>query len=554
MKKLSLLLFVLLISISITNAQSGSYEKGLSAINETAVQGQLEFLSSDWMEGRETGTKGIYMAADYLVSLFKIWGIEPAGDMEWVIPSRDERRAGKEPYQFQTYYQYFSLLKYEPGENQELALINSDGSKIILSYRTDFYVNTGTVGTEATAEVVFAGYGYKNDDYGYNDFEGVDTEGKILLVLDGYPGHKDTSSEAYKKFHPEGRYAEWYLRRNKSQWAEETGALGIISINLDGDAALGWADNDKFRYNGENFEGAERLTAGQMGRLTLPGDELSSSMSTIYLSSRAANELIKNSGINFEDFEESAKVDMEPDSKELDGKSIYLKTSVKSEIIKVRNVVGKIEGENPDEIIVVGGHYDHVGTNQEYIWNGSDDNGSGTVGVWTIAKAFAESGVKPKKTIVFAAWTGEEKGLLGSRYFADNWEEMDKVILNLNYDMISRDDDDDSLGVKCSMNYTESVKLFEDTAVKYNDDLNLGLEISFRPSPQPRGGSDHSSFSSKDIPVFYYMAGFHPDYHQYTDHVNKANFDKMTKIIKLGFSQIWHIATSDLPLDQITTE
>ena len=210
-----------------------------------------------------------------------------------------------------------------------------------------------------------------------------------------------------------------------------------------------------------------------------------------------------------------------------------------------KRLVGVIPGKDSSEVIVIGGHYDHLGKHDGWVWNGADDNGSGTVGVMTIAKACMATGEKPEKTIVFAAWTGEEKGLLGSKYYADHPYNEAKTILNLNYDMISRDNKDDTLGVKCSMVYTKKYAVLKDLTVKNNEDYSLGLDVNFRPAAKPRGGSDHSSFSNKDIPVFYFMAGFPPEYHQPGDHLNLINWDKMVNIIKVGYLNIWDLANTE---------
>jgi Zn-dependent M28 family amino/carboxypeptidase len=155
------------------------------------------------------------------------------------------------------------------------------------------------------------------------------------------------------------------------------------------------------------------------------------------------------------------------------------------------------------------------------------------------------TGEIPEKTIVFAAWTGEEKGLLGSEYFADHPYDDAKMILNLNYDMISRDDKGDTLGIQCGMTYTKKHGIIEERTKTNNDDYELGLEIEYRASDRPRGGSDHSSFSAKDIPVMYFMAGFPPEYHQPGDHISLVNIDKMVKIIKVGFLTCWDLANED---------
>jgi len=129
---------------------------------------------------------------------------------------------------------------------------------------------------------------------------------------------------------------------------------------------------------------------------------------------RVINELFKGLDYDLADLEKEIQETGKPASRVLPGKFIHLKTTVNSKVIKARNVIGVLEGESPDEIIVIGGHYDHLSNSNGFIYNGADDNGSGTIGVMTVAKAMVASGVKPKKTIVFCAWTGEEEGLLGS--------------------------------------------------------------------------------------------------------------------------------------------
>jgi len=120
------------------------------------------------------------------------------------------------------------------------------------------------------------------------------------------------------------------------------------------------------------------------------------------------------------------------------------------------------------------------------------------------------------------------------------------VSMYLNYDMISRDDDDDTLGIKCRLMYTEGYKSFEDNTRKFNEDHRYGLDITYRPSAKPRGGSDHTPFAEKGIPVMYYMAGFPTQYHQADDHVGLVNWDKMVKIIKLGYLNVWDVVYGEL--------
>jgi len=278
--------------------------------------------------------------------------------------------------------------------------------------------------------------------------------------------------------------------------------------------------------------------------MRLMGDEINAGVMSLQVTNRVINEIISGLDIDFAAIEKQIAETGKPASMELTGKFIRVKTTVDSRILKVRNVIGVLEGKNTEEIIVVGGHYDHMGIQNGFIWNGADDNASGTVGVMTIAKAMIESGVKPEKTVVFAAWTAEEKGLIGSSYFAEH-PYKEKILCNLNYDMISRNSPGEDQDKKISMTYTNSFDQSKSLVEKFNQELNMGLDINFRGSDRPSGGSDHAPFAAKGIPIYYFMAGMPPEYHQYSDHVELVNWDKMLKIIQLGYLSIFELANMD---------
>ena len=165
MKKL-IFLNVLLLLYAVPGFAQTAVDKGLDAITESAIKGQLRFLASDWTEGRAVGTKGAYMAADYIASVFEIYGIQPFGDMENTRPSRSEWMKGVRQEAFRTYYQNFSMLQYTPGKKQSFSIVTKNEESemaVEFNYETDFYVRTGTVGQMAKAPLVFAGYGFKDD-------------------------------------------------------------------------------------------------------------------------------------------------------------------------------------------------------------------------------------------------------------------------------------------------------------------------------------------------------------------------------------------------------
>jgi len=535
-------------------AQESPRDKGYNVITKEAIQGQLEFLASDWTEGRESGTKGEYMASDYIASMFKLYGLLPGGDLEQLRFGRGQRPSGgaqaQRPEPKRTYFQSINLVESSPGATQEMSIITKSGSgskAIDFDYQTDFSVTPGSVGIEAEVPIVFVGYGLVDEKKGYDDFKGLDLKGKFVIKLTGFPGSKDVNSKAYEKFKPTVPVVDPNAPRQFRQggfganpWATEKGVIGIIEYRPGIDPTTQWAANIPFRYNTETYEGdVPQIRVRKSMRLM--GDKVDGGVMTLQVTERVINEIISGLGIDFAAIEKQIAETGKPASRELTGKFIRVKTTVDSRIVRVRNVVGVIEGNSTEEIIVVGGHYDHLGKQDGFIYNGADDNASGTVGVMTIAKAMKATGIKPEKTMVFCAWTAEEKGLLGSKYFADH-PYKEKILCDLNFDMISRNSPGENQDNKIMMNYSNKFPLSKELVEKFNKDLNMGMEIKFTGSDKPGGGSDHASFSAKDIPIYYFMAGMPPEYHKFNDHVELVVWDKMLKIIQLGYLSIFEFA------------
>ena len=556
MKRFFLCAMLIWLVFSGIYSQDNAIKKGLDVLSEQAVRAQLDFLASDWMEGRETGEKGIDMAADYIASMFQVYGLQPADFQK----DRDgfagwgNRRGGAGTGDRMNYFQEFALMKTENSDDHELAVITeTHGSRKTtrFAYSNDFgFMNRPIISQEGEFPVVFVGYGLVNKEEDYDDYAGVTVKGKVVVRLIGFPGHRDTTSTAYKKFHPGGN--EWTKYReelDRNELAIEKGAVAVIAVYTTRDITLDFAKN-VFRYNFGDYEGDVPPVSSHTNRMYFPGDTVSKSIPVFSATHRVANELTTGTKVSLETFEKQVQETMKPDSRELRDKRVYFRQTVKTSVIVARNVLGMIEGKNPDEILVVGAHYDHLGKYDGNVYNGSDDNASGTVAVMSIARACMATGIKPERTLIFAAWTAEEKGLLGSEFFTEH-PPAGNIIAYLNYDMISRNDDTDSSGVKCSMTYTQSFSTLEDISRKYNEQYGLGLQIQYKPREKPTGGSDHNAFVHKNIPVFYYMAGWHDDYHKPGDHPEKADIDKMTRLTKLGFLSIWDMANGDsLPARQ----
>jgi Zn-dependent M28 family amino/carboxypeptidase len=213
--------------------------------------------------------------------------------------------------------------------------------------------------------------------------------------------------------------------------------------------------------------------------------------------------------------------------------------------IALRNVLAKIDGKNPNEYVVIGAHYDHIGFDPmlsgDKIYNGADDNASGVSAVLQIARAFKESGAQPERTIIFALWDGEEKGLLGSKYFTQEFEDLGKIKGYLNFDMIGRNNDESNPEYVVYF-YTESHPVFEKWLKNDIKKYSLGLKPNYRPWDKPIGGSDNASFAVHDIPVIWYHTDGHPDYHQPGDEASKINWNKLVDITKASYLNMWNLA------------
>jgi hypothetical protein len=361
------------------------------------------------------------------------------------------------------------------------------------------------------------------------------------VYIEGFPGHKDSTSIAYKKFKRLTAHVESLPVYNKERIAANKGAAAIIAIGTDGSSMPEITKNHPFRFNSAYYEGDEEMSRNKY-RYGLPTDSIKTSIPEIQLSRRAINYLLDGTDVNIKQFENDLAKAPKPASRVLKNKSIRYKTTLESELISARNVLAVIKGEDTTQCIVIGAHYDHLGMYDGYIWNGADDNASGTVGVMTLAKAFMANAKKPAVNLVFAAWTGEEKGLLGSKYYVNNTpKEHGKVVLNINFDMISRDSPKDSLGNEFSVSYLKGFNQLKEISETTQKAYEPGMKLKMRESSGKGGGSDNAPFAAKGIPFLSYMAGFHEDYHNPGDEVSKANFNKMLSILRHAYMNIYEI-------------
>ena len=524
--KLFFVFFLLLATTSTLFPQDEAKTRGLSAINKDVLEAQLEFLSSDLMEGRAIGERGLFLAGEYISSILKLYGIKPAGDM--LSPGNSSERG---------YFQNFSLIRSESVEAPVLKIIDNGkevSRTLSLNYNIDYTALPTSYSEEIEAPIIFVGYGIKDDKTEHNDFKGLDIGGKFLLKIKGYPGFFENRLTTTEIRHSISRSEQFMISE---------GALGIIEFDPEVQIVGNEVKADFLRTDFAEYPPSPN---NGNARYSIPINSRTTNFIRATVSCGVAQEILKGSGINIENYLSNPSNYKQKNIVNRSwNKQLYFKSSVNSTRVETRNILGMVEGKDPNSIIVVGAHYDHMGMKDGYIWNGADDNGSGTVGVMTIAKAIMAAGEQPNKTIVFAFWSAEEVGLLGSRYFVRNTVcPLENIKMNINFDMISRYVDDDRPNV-VTMTYNESYPIYKDYTELNNKRHNIGLEIDYQPSPNPLGGSDHRSFVEMGIPIMRFKPGHREEYHTPFDEITTIDWDIMEKIVRISFANLWDLANSD---------
>ncbi len=528
-------------------------EYGLEFIDESKLFSHLNYIASDLFEGREATERGAELTAEYAAALFRMWGLRPVGD--------DLDISGR---QGPSYFQKFDVIEYSPLAATSLSVTTTeDASQYTtdFSYEVDFDIGFGVRdNVTISAPVVFVGYGLDVPEEDYREFADVNVEDKIVLMIQGVP-RGDDDSLVWNESGQRTRYAGL---RNRLTRLREEGAAGILLVQgrQEGrDLYRRFAknvDHNAPRFN-RYYEGDEPMEPRR--RMYLAQSELSGPP-VFNVTRTVANTILKTTGQSIGEIQDAIDEDLRPRSRELANVTAAMQPEFETQVLWTNNVVGMIEGSDPDlknEVIIVGGHYDHDGKRSGFIWNGADDNGSGTSGVLTLARAFATAPERPKRSILFALWGAEEKGLLGSNYFVDNpVVPFESIITKKNLDMIGRDRSNPAAGIYAedntnhvSVTVSEQLPLLEEITEKNNKITELDIDMRVR--NVTGGGSDHAPFARRDIPVLFFFTGFHEDYHQPTDTVDKINLEKMTRIVQLAYLNLWSLADYDENYEAYTT-
>jgi hypothetical protein len=495
-------------------------QRGADTITAAQLKDYLSFIASDVMEGRDTPSRGLDTTAQFLAMNLSRWGFKPAGDngsyFQKIALSRDVIDKAETRVQF---------------SNQTLAL-------------GDDYIPFARPADLPATQLVFAGNGWLVKSKNIDAYQGIDAKGKIAIIFappNAYPRGISSSDLVGK------RGEDWM---NPAEYAQKQGVAAIVII-------------PDFQYLANWDRNRARITERGMMKVDKFQPRAGAQMPLIVVSPRVANVLFQGEKQDAISIFESAGHLPEPFMLSAD-KNLSLTVKVKSEAMTTQNVVAVFEGEDAvlkNEYVALGAHYDHVGVgvpvNGDAIYNGADDDGSGTTALLSMAESLRKASVRPKRSVLFVWHAGEEKGLWGSRYFTDYpTVPLDKIVTQLNIDMIGRSKkagDTNPLNRELSgpneiyvigskMMSTELGELTETVNKQY---LNLTYDYRYDDPADPNRfffRSDHYNYARKGIPIVFFFDGEHEDYHKPGDSVDKIDFQKMEKVARTIYLTLWEVA------------
>ncbi|MHC4663316.1 MAG: M20/M25/M40 family metallo-hydrolase [Planctomycetota bacterium] len=443
----------------------------------------IKYLASDKCEGRETGTKGQKLAAEYIAGKLEEWKIKPAGDDGM-------------------YYQKFPYRGARDIEGTPKLTARNGKARRTFKYEKDFTPMTCSADADVKGvPLVFAGYGIEAPDKKYNDYKGINVKGKFAIIMrkTPWPGQR-RSNHAYF--------------RTKLEIAKKRGVGGVIFVT---NPAAGKDELETLRTNADR------------ARMPFP---------VFFVTGSGANRLLAKSRQTLEKLESKIADTGKPASMSLKGTTIDAKVKLTEKSVGTENVVAMIEGSSKDygkEHIIVGAHYDHIGMasrggKKKEIYHGADDNASGSSALLEVARAISVMKEKPKRTIVFVWFTAEEKGLLGSAHYADNpLYPLEDAVVMVNMDMLGRSNDGHVWigGAGTGKGLREVVEKLADAS---------GLSANITDSGG--GASDHASFYRKNVPSLFFNSGMHKDLHRTTDTVDKINYKDGARIATLALDVV----------------
>ena len=505
----------------------------------------LTYLSSDEFEGRATYSEGLGLAAGYIAGQLKSWGVKPGG------PNG-------------SYFQRVAVLGIKTNNHSTLTIEANGQTRTFRNKEgMSFSPNVGGKRSVTATEVEFVGYGLNLPAANHNDYAGRDVKGKVAIYLGTNPPKGIDARSTFRALRSRPRYA-----------TEQQGAIATIGPVLPtrvGTGGQGGGPNS----GDPGVEGREG-GQGQAATGGLPEPDFTTAQrldAAIPPNVSAQDELfeflLSGSPEKYADLKEKASKGEPLAGFSLKNVRITFNIDADYQTVRTqytRNVIGVVEGADAklkDTYVAFGAHYDHVGyaegdivdsangprrmgargritagAIEDRIWNGADDDGSGTVAMLGIARAFAAAANKPRRSVVFIWHSGEERGLLGSRYYADYPTiSIDKIVAQVNMDMVGRNRDN-KLEEANTVYVVGSDRIsteFHNITVDANAALEKPLKLDYEMNDptdleQIYYRSDHYSYAAKGIPIVFLTTGLHPDYHANTDSAEKINYEKMARI------------------------
>jgi hypothetical protein len=499
------------------------------------MRANIEFLSSDALEGRLSLNRGADVAARFIAAEF--------------------RKAGLKPANADSFLQPFPLVGYRTDNSQAQLDLYRNGATEVFHYGSDF---RGGFPSDVTvkAPVVFAGYGITAPEYGYDDYNGIDVAGKIVLIFDHEPQENDPRSVFNGTGHTRYGYAS-----AKYANAQRHGAVAVLLVS------------EPLRKHRGRFDPPLLTADRQRPRGTAPAQAFAdrTKIPALSISDALAAKLLASTGRTPAQLQEAIDKNLKPISMPLPDSTIEMRiVDAERKPGNSANVVGLIEGSDPilkKETVLITAHYDHLGVQNGRLYPGANDNASGTAGVIELARVFANTPLKPKRTLLFIVFGSEEEGLLGSFYYTDHpLRPLETTRAVLNLDMIARDEAQipESEGVvEIPADTSNEINLvgsfyspnLRSLILRENERVGLkittkfdhdnALNVLFR--------CDHFPFLLRNVPAVWFFGGFHPGYHEPSDTVEKLNFTKLEKVVKLAQATARLIANMEKPPEFVPT-
>ena len=505
------------------------------SITESNLSDDLYYLASPEMRGRLVGSPEIATASEWIADRFGTLGLEPAGDDG-------------------SYYQDFDLAWFSLDVPNLLRVTGPGGARQPGDGWTPINFSAST---SAAGLIAFAGFGIVEPRLGYDDYQDEDVRGKFVLVLEREPGVTDPSSPFDGVVTAEASRT-W----RKALSAQERGAIGILFVrDVHNRPETGdWQQAHASSWPEEPRRVERFLLGAWVEDITIPAAQISVEL---------AEALVSGSGSTLEELSMASEEAGEGLGViALPGAEASLTVNVERHTVMGRNVLAMVEGSDPDlrdEVVIIGAHHDHDGTDGETIFPGADDDGSGTVGVMGVAGAYAraiEAGERPRRSVIFAVWDAEERGLLGAWYYTLRpLFPLQSTVAKLNLDMIGRHQEvpEDGAGrfrgleVQSAESNSNATNILgysrtPDLAGQIEAANTFGLELKMRYDNNESNllrRSDHWPFLQNGVPAVWFHTGLHPDYHRAGDTPDRIEYEKMTRIVRLVHQTSWNVAQGD---------